>query len=138
MEQINSRSENAAKLLCLFMAEEMRMRMMSLGEAKEIAAAYVKHKKLIDNEEHMLRLTIELSKDFASLKRFEKKLAYYIEKQSRTDGEKQITEFVATIMDSDPQTAMGILSDAIDENNNIEKLKIKYPNFAQFIESQKL
>ena len=125
--------ENAAMMLSLFLAEEMRMHKVSLGEAKEIARGFVTHKNLIDNEEHMLRLTIELSKDFPALKRFEKKLVDYIEVQDQTEGEKKITEFVAGIMDTDPNLAMQILEDAISDNNNLDLIKQKYPQFADYL-----
>jgi len=128
-----SPKDNSAHLLCLFLAEEMRMHTISLGEAKEIARAVVAHKNLIDNEEHMLHLIMELSKDYPQLKKFEKNLAVYIEKQSRSEGEKKVTEFVASIMDSDPAAAMKILEDAIDVANNLDILKSKYPKFAEFL-----
>lgn len=129
--------DNAAHLLCLFLAEEMRMRMISLGEAKEIARAVVAHKNLIDNEEHMLHLVLELSKDYPQLKKFEKRLTAYIESSSRTDAERLVTEFVAQIMDTDQNQAMRILEDAIDAGNNLDILKAKYPKFTDFLETHK-
>ncbi|MBX4204683.1 MAG: hypothetical protein KW788_00670 [Candidatus Doudnabacteria bacterium] len=125
--------DNAAHLFCLFLAEEMRMRMISLGTAKEMARAVVAHKNLIDSEEHMLRLIMELAKDFPQLKKFEQKLAVYIERQGRSDAEKKVTEFVAGIMDTDQNLAMQVLEDAIDANNNLDILKNKYPKFAEFL-----
>ena len=125
--------DNAAHLFCLFLAEEMRQRTISLGEAKEMARALVAHKNLIDNEEHMLHLILELSKDFPQLKRFEQKLAIYIEKQSRSVAERKITEFVAAIMDRDQNLAMQILEDAIDSRHNLDILKSKYPAFKEFL-----
>ena len=125
--------DNSAHLFCLFLAEEMRMHTVSLGEAKEMARAVVAHKNLIDNEEHMLRLIIELSKDFPQLKKFEKKLATNIEKQGRSDAEKKVTEFVSIIMDTDSNLAMKILEDAIDASNNLDILKSKYSKFAEFL-----
>lgn len=124
---------NSAHLFCLFLAEEMRLRRISLGEAKEMARAVVAHKNLIDNEEHLLKLVMELSKDFPELKKFEQKLAIYIEKKTRSDAEKKVTEFVALIMDTDQNLAMQILDDAIDSGNSLEKLGAKYPKFAEFL-----
>jgi hypothetical protein len=125
--------DNAAHLFCLYLAEEMRVHTISLGEAKEITRAIVAHKNLIDNEEHMLRLVMELSKDYPRLKKFEQSLAVYLERKGRTESEKKVTEFVATIMDTDPNTAMQILDDAIDSHNNLDILKSKYPKFAEFM-----
>jgi hypothetical protein len=125
--------DNAGHLVCLFLAEEMRQHTISLGEAKQIARAIVLHKNLIDSEEHLLHLIMELSKDYPQLKKFEQKLVIYIEKQSRSESEKKITEFVASIMDQDQNLAMKILEDAIDAHNNLETLSQKYPKFAEFI-----
>jgi hypothetical protein len=136
MTKLNPK-DNAAHLFCLFLAEEMRMRAISLGVAKEMARAVVAHKNLIDNEEHLLRLILELAKDYPQLKKFEQKLAVYIERQGRTDAEKKVTEFVATIMDTDQNLAMQILDDAIDVNNNLDILKTKYPSFAEFLNQSK-
>src|SRR4051812_21168925 len=125
--------DNAVHLLCLFLAEEMRLRMISLGEAKQIATQVLIHKNLIDNEEHMLRLVMELSKDFPQLKKFEQKLAVYIERKTRSDAERKVTEFVATIMESDQNLAIQILDDAIDNNNSLEFLMKKYPQFTEYL-----
>ncbi|HEX5429703.1 MAG TPA: hypothetical protein VFX17_01310 [Patescibacteria group bacterium] len=132
MKKLNPK-DNAAHLFCLFLAEEMRKRTISLGQAKEMARAVVAHKNLVDNEEHMLRLVIELSKDFPQLKNFEKKLAEYIEKTTRSKQELLITEFVSQIMDSDPNQAMRILDDAIESSYNLDALKAKYPELGQFL-----
>jgi hypothetical protein len=128
-----SPKDNSAHLFCLFLAEEMRQRSISLGEAKEMARAVVSHKNLIDNEEHLLHLVMELSKDFPQLKRFEQKLAIYIERKGRTEAERKVTEFVASIMDRDQNLAMQILDDAIDSGNSLEILMKKYPQFAEFL-----
>ncbi|MBX4191860.1 MAG: hypothetical protein KW804_03610 [Candidatus Doudnabacteria bacterium] len=128
--------DNAAHLFCLYLAEEMRQRTISLGEAKELARAVVAHKNLIDNEEHLLRLVMELSKDFPRLKKFEQSLAVYIKRKGRTIGEKLVTEFVASIMDTDQNLSMQILEDAIDANNNLDILKSKYPKFAEFLDQK--
>ena len=133
MTQKISPKDNAAHQFCLFLAEEMRMHTISLGEAKEMARAIVAHKNLIDNEEHLLRLVMELSKDYPQLKKFEQKLAVYIERQGRSEAEKKVTEFVANIMDADQNLAIAILSDAIDGNNNLDMLCNKYPKFAEFL-----
>lgn len=137
MYQSKNPKDNAAHLLCLFLAEEMRLRMISLGAAKEIARQVVAHKNLIDNEEHMLRFVMELSKDFPQLKKFEQKLVVYIERQSRSDAEKKVTEFVASILDKDQNLAIQILDDAIDTNNSLEVLMKKYPQFAEFLTQNK-
>jgi len=128
-----SPKDNAAHLFCLYLAEEMRMRAISLGQAKEMARAVIAHKNLIDNEEHLLHLIMELSKDFPQLKKFEQKLASYIERQSRSEGERKVTEFVAEVMATDQNLAMRILEDAIDSSNNLDILKSKYPKFAEFL-----
>jgi hypothetical protein len=128
--------DNAAHLFCLFLAEEMRQHTVSLGEAKEMARAVVKNKNLIDNEEHLLGLIMELSKDFPQLKKFELRLASYIEKQSRDEGERKVVAFVATVMDTDQNLAMQILEDAIDQKHNLDILKTKYPKFAEFLAQQ--
>jgi hypothetical protein len=134
MNQKLNPKDNSAQLFCLFLAEEMRLRVISLGEAKQIAKQVVAHKNLIDNEEHLLRLVMELSKDFPQLKKFEKKLATYIETSTRSDAERKVTEFVAQIMDTDQSLAMKILEDAIDASNNLDILKSKYPKFAEFLQ----
>jgi hypothetical protein len=127
--------DNALHLLCLFLAEEMRMRSLSLGDAKEIARATLLHKNLIDNEEHMLRFMIELSKDYPQLKRFESKLAAYIERKSRSDAEKRVAQFVETIMETDQTLALTLLDDAINSDNSLEELSQKYPAFAEFLKN---
>lgn len=129
--------DNAAHLFCLFIAEEMRMHTVSLGEAKEIARALVAHQNLIDNEEHMLRLVMELSKDYPALKRFEKKIATYVDQKSRSESEKKVTEFVSAIMDTDQNLAMQILDDAISSGNSLDMLVAKYPKFSEFLNQTK-
>src|SRR5207248_1254211 len=109
--------DNALHLLCLFLAEEMRMRSLSLGAGKEIARAVLSNKNLIDNEEHMLRLTLELAKDFPQLKRFEQKLAIYIERQSRSDAEKNV-EFNEEQM----RETVAMLESEILAENRLNKL----------------
>jgi hypothetical protein len=133
MYQPTNPKDNAAQLLCLYLAEEMRMRAISPGEAKEIARALVAHKNLIDNEEHMLRFVIELSKDHPRLIQFEKKLALYLERKGRNDAEKKVTQFVAAILEEDQNLALAILDDAIDSNNSLTVLTKKYPQFAQYL-----
>src|SRR5262245_22806833 len=114
--------DNALHQLCLFLAEEMRMRMISLGTAKEIAKHVLANKNLIDNEENMLKLMAEMSKDFPQLKRFEHKLALYIERKGKSDAEKKVAAFVESILDQNQNMALSILDDAINSDNSLEEL----------------
>ncbi len=137
MYQPSDSKDNALHLLCLFLAEEMRMHMISLGAAKEIARSVIANANLIDNEEHMLRFVAEISKDYPQLKRFEQKLAIYIERQGKSDSEKLVAKFVESIVSSDQNLAMSILDDAINSDNSLDELKAKYPQFAKFLEENK-
>ena len=135
MYQPKNPKDAALNQLCLFLAEEMRIHTISLGEAKGIARQVLTNGNLIDNEEHLLRLMIELSKDYPQLKKFEKKLTIYIERTSRNEAEKKVTEFVQQFMDKNQDLALSILDDAINSGNSLEALSQKYPEFAEFIKT---
>ncbi|MEJ0021188.1 MAG: hypothetical protein WDN47_01260 [Candidatus Doudnabacteria bacterium] len=127
-----------AKSVCYFLAEELRIRKISLSRAAEIAQKVVDNINLIDTEQDFLRLIKDLSSDFDELFQLEERIQFGIQISQRKQLEEKVREFVADILPQDTKMALEILQEAIREEIKAEDLRKDFPKFNQFLEKDKI
>lgn len=130
-------------MVCLFLAEQLRVRKISLPRAAEIAQKVVSNINLLDSEQDFLRLVKELAKDFEELVRLEERVFFWVDINHRKVMEENVRGCVVEMIGQDPVFALELLNMAIKDGATVEDLKIKFPQFAAFLtktyaESRKL
>ena len=126
-----------ARSVALFLAELLRTRKTNLIRAAEIAQKVVNNINLIDTEHDFLRLIKELSADFEELNKLEPLISFNVHRNERREIEIKVRQFVVSIVSSDMGQALAILQEAIKDDSLLEDLCQKFPQFNQFIQSNK-
>jgi hypothetical protein len=125
--------EQYAQMVCLFLAEGLRTRRISLQRAAEIAEKFLQNLNLLDTENDFLSLIKELSKDFDELSVLETKVAKSKETTEKRKLEALVKEFVIGILATDVKMAMNILQDASIGDAQLRDLGAKYPAFKNYL-----
>jgi hypothetical protein len=128
-----TQKEQYAKMVCLFLAEGLRTRRISLRRSGEIAEKILQNINLVDTESDFLSLVKELSKDFEELTVLESKIARTKELNEKKWVEAKVREFAIHSLPADSQSALSILQDAADGNSDLTKLQEKYPAFKNYL-----
>jgi len=128
-----NQKDQYAKSVCFFLAEEIRVKQMSLPRAAEIAQKVVDNLNLIDSEQDFLRFIKELSKDFEELFQLQERIQMDIHISTRKNLENKVREFVANILPQDTNLALRLLQEAIKDEINTDDLCKKFPEFQQFL-----
>lgn len=128
--------DDYARVVCLFLAEGLRSRKVSLVRSAEIAQKVVENINLVDTEHDFLRLIKELAIDFQELLKLEDRIFLYVKNDERARMEKAVKDFAAAIMASDSKTALAIMQQALDEKTSIEMLKKNFPTFNEFLNAK--
>jgi signal transduction histidine kinase len=125
--------EQYAQMVCLFLAEALRTRRISLQRAAEIAEKFLQNLSLLDTENDFLSLIKELAKDFDELDVLESRVAKSKETTEKRRLESLVKEFVIGILATDVKMAMSILQDASTDNAKLSDLGAKYPAFKNYL-----
>ncbi|MEO8065262.1 MAG: hypothetical protein ABI643_00210 [Candidatus Doudnabacteria bacterium] len=131
-------NDQYAKSVCYFLAEQLRVRNISLQRAAEIAQKVVDNINLIDNEQVFLKLIMDLTKDFDELFPLTERIQMSIHISERKLLEGEVLEFVEDILPVDTHTALRILQEAVKAQINKDVLRQEFPQFSQFLEKNKL
>lgn len=122
-----------AYMVCLFLAEGMRTRKISLKRAGEIAEKVLANINLIDTEEDFLKLIKELSKDFEELLMLENKVLKQRSLDMKRDMEVKVREFSIQVLPTNPKLALLILEKAAENDASLESLAQTFPEFAEYL-----
>lgn len=136
MTNPTSSKEEYAKITCLFLAEQLRVRKITLKRVGEIAEKVATHINLINTERDFAALIKELSKDFEELLSLGERLQFRMQVDERRSSEQLIKQFAIQILASDPHLALNIMQEAAKEPLNLNLLANKFPDFKEFIERQ--
>jgi len=126
--------EEFARIISLFLAEQLRTRNVTLSRAAEIAQKVLQNINLIDTEERFLRFVKELSGDFEELYTLGERIDMHVAISKRKKFEEKVREFVVNVLSSNMQLASLVLQDALAEDCTIDKLGKKYSQFKEFTE----
>jgi hypothetical protein len=125
-------SDHYAKMVCLFLAEGLRSRRITLPRASEIAEKVLAHINLIDTESAFLSLIKELSHDFEEIRPLHGKV---LEEQQSTDRrkvERLVEQYAVQLLPTDPKQAMAILDIASKQAISLNLLSVQFPDFKRF------
>ncbi|MBI4049460.1 MAG: hypothetical protein HY395_01425 [Candidatus Doudnabacteria bacterium] len=131
---MGSDKEQYAKLVCLFLAEQLRTRKISLHRAADIAQKVLNNINLLNDEHDFLRLIKELSKDFEELFRLEDRVFFWVEANERKNMEASVKTFAIEVIPQDPKLALEVMLEAIKEEVKLEDLKQKFPMFSDYLQ----
>ena len=131
---MDSHKEQYARSICFFLAEQLRVRRVSLARAAEIAQKVMDNLNLIDTEQDFLRFIKALSQDFEELNQLQDRVFMSIHISARRDLETKVREFVVNILPQDTSLVLQILGEAIKDDVKVEDLCLKFPQFKQFLE----
>ncbi|OGE87678.1 MAG: hypothetical protein A3J07_03110 [Candidatus Doudnabacteria bacterium RIFCSPLOWO2_02_FULL_49_13] len=132
----SSKKEEYAKQICLFLAELLRTRKISLKRAAEIAERVIQNINLIDSEAQFLGLIKELTSDFQELFNLNGRISFRIDVNKRLLMENQVREFVVSFLARDVKLALAVLEEAVKENAGVDNLYLKFPQFEEFIQTK--
>jgi hypothetical protein len=125
-----------AQAVCLFLAEGLRTRKITLKRAADISQKVATHLNLLDTERDFLKLVKELAIDFEELIRLEQRVHVYIQSDDRTRMEHKVKEFAISIMPQDTESALAIMESASKDGVSIDMLASKFPKFKEFIQKK--
>ncbi len=134
---VSNKKEEFAKVVCLFLAEQLRIRDITLSRAAEISKKVLQHINLLDQESDFLKLIQELAKDFEELHKLEKRVFFYMEEDQRKTMESHVKDFVIHILTQDMQLALQIMERTIKEGSDLSSLTNQFPKFKEFMEESK-
>ncbi|HEV8601163.1 MAG TPA: hypothetical protein VGQ87_01030 [Patescibacteria group bacterium] len=132
-EEQYAKKEQYAKTVCLFLAEQLRVKKIGLKRAADIAQKVVFNINLMDTEADFLRFVKELSKDFDELFRLEDRVFFNMIADERKQMENMVRNFAIQILSEDPKMALDIMLEAIKEESKVETLAAKFPKFNDYI-----
>lgn len=127
--------EEYAKITCLFLAEQLRIRRITLKRVGEIAEKVARHINLINTERDFAALINELSKDFEELLMLGERLQFRLSVDDRKKNEQLIKQFAIFMLPQDSHLALSVMQEAAKEPFDFNLLLSKFPNFKQFIEN---
>ena len=132
-QKSDNNKEQYARAVSLFLAEELRVRKISLPRAAEIAQKVVENINLIDSEARFLGFIKEISSDFEELFQLQERIDMHMKYNARREFEEQVREFAILTLSNDAALASQVLQEAVNENSEINQLCAKFPQFASFI-----
>lgn len=127
--------EHYAKMVCLFLAEGIRTRKITLKRSAEIAEKVLLHLSLLDTEKDFLALVKELAKDFDEIIDLEGRIIRQDTINLKRHMEEIVKEFAVSIMASNSHLALDILQEATHDAATLEALAKKFPEFNNFLKS---
>jgi hypothetical protein len=125
--------EEYAKIVCLFLAELLRTRKITLMRAAEVCQKVTDNINLVDSEVHFLSLVKQLSADFEELTHLQTLANLHVQMSQRTDLEEKVRAFVISTLVQDPHQALEILQEAVKADIHLNDLVQRFPQFQQFI-----
>ena len=126
--------EQYAKLVCLFLAEQLRTKKISLKRAADIAQKVMNNMNLLNTEHDFLRLIKELSKDFEELFTLGDRVFFWVQANERKSLEASVRTFAIEVIPKDPKLALDVMLEAIREEVKLEDLKQKFPLFSEYLQ----
>ncbi len=135
MQNQNSKEEYA-KQVCLFLAELLRTRRITLMRAAEIAEQVTQNITLIDSEAQFLALIKDLTSQFQELLHLGERVHLHMDMTKRLLMESQVREFVITFLTRDTGLALNVLQEAVKDSIQTNDLCVKFPQFQQFIQTK--
>lgn len=127
--------EQYAKLTCLFLAEQLRVKKISLRRAADIAQKVVVNINLVDSESDFLRLIKELSKDFEELYTLEERVFFWMHANERRKLESSVRAFAIEVFPQNPKLALDVMLEAIKDEVRLDDLRQKFPLFTKYLDS---
>lgn len=131
-----NQKEEYAKEVCLFLAELLRTRKITLQRAAEIAEKVVQNINLIDSEAQFLTLIKDLTAEFTELFYLGERIHMHLGMSQRLLMESQVREFVINFLTRDIALAFNVLQEAVKDSVQTNDLCVKFPPFRQFIETK--
>ena len=135
--QKTPQKEEFAKLTCLFLAEQLRTKKISLQRASEIAQKVVQNLNLLDTEQDFLKFIKELTADFEELVHLEQRVFMHAEVTERRQMESHVKEFVISVLTHDANLALTIMEAAVKDETRLEHLLQSFPEFKNYMEKTK-
>ena len=136
MTEPKPKKEEYAKAVCMFLAEMLRTRKVSLARSAEIAQKVVDNINFIDTEEDFLRLIKERPSDYEELFKLQKIVLLDVERAERRDMEEVVREYVINIMGADARQALDVLVEAVKQEAQLPQLCTKFPKLKEFMEAK--
>lgn len=127
--------EEFAKMVCLFLAEELRSKRIGLERAAEISQKVLDNINLVTSEAEFLSLAKELATDFEELVKLEDRMLRGRRIDERRRLEKEVAEFVAKNLGQNPSDSIKLMQTASAEEVTIQDLILKFPEFKKFHEN---
>jgi len=128
--------ESLARVVCLFLAEMLRTREVSLKRGAEIAERIVVKLSEVETEQHFLEIIKRLEYDFQELRHLHRDLIFYHEVSDREMMEKLVREFAIQQLPNEPQRAVGLMEQALKPEISLRDLTNDHPGFAEFVEEK--
>ncbi|OGE81371.1 MAG: hypothetical protein A3H72_03765 [Candidatus Doudnabacteria bacterium RIFCSPLOWO2_02_FULL_48_8] len=125
--------EQYVRLVCLFLAEQLRVKKIDLKRAAEIGQKVLDNVNLLDSEHDFLHLIKELSKDFEELQSLQERVYFWTLSNQRKTMEDRVRNFAVQIMGTNPNAALSVILAAIQEDVTLEKLQQQFPDFSQYL-----
>jgi hypothetical protein len=127
--------EHYGRMVCLFLAEGLRTRHISVKRAADIAEKVLAHFNLLDSETAFMSFVKELSLEFQELGKLQSKIVKDSHHANRRGWEKAVQEYATGILHSDSRHALDILESASHPDAKLEDILKKFPRFKQFYHS---
>lgn len=125
--------EKLSKAVCLFLAEMLRTRSMSLERSAEIAAGIVEQLDEIQNEMHFLEVVREMEYEFQELKQLERDLVFYNQVGERERMEEVVRQYAINYLPDNPEAAVEIMEKALLSGTTLDDLIHEFPEFEKFV-----
>lgn len=119
--------------MCLFLAEMLRTRRVSLRRGADIAAAIVVKLDQIQSEAEFLQLVKQLEYEFQELQHLEQDLTFYHKVSQREKLEKLVREFAIQNLPDDPHRAVALMEEALLPGVELSELTKNFPDFGEFV-----
>jgi len=136
LQDAAAKKDQYAKAVCLFLAEMLRTRKITLKRSSEISQKFLHNINLLDTEEQFLRLIKDMTPEFEELITLEQRVFLHMQIGERENLEAAVVEFVVHTLPVDLATATGVLQEAVNENCQLKDLMSKFPSFGEFMEQK--
>lgn len=123
------------RMVCLFLAEGLRTRQVTLKRAVEITEKILQNINLMDTEQDYLSLVKELSADFEELSALETKMQFKRAAGERRQLETLAREYAINILPTDPGQALKILQEAAQDGMTLAQLESRNPQFSAYLKN---
>lgn len=125
--------EALSRCVCLFLAEMLRTRKVSLSRAADIAAVTLMEFDKIFSEAEFLEAIRRLEFEFQEIKYLEQDVLLFSQISERERMEHLVKEFVIKKLPTDPKLPLDIMQQALVSGSTLESLSRRFSDFALFV-----